>query len=153
MGDLDGDGDLDLIVNGFEEPILVYRNDVSTGNPLRIKLIGRVSNNAGIGAKIVLETSDVSQQLVRYVTGSRGFMSSSETIVHFGLGRKEKAEKITIYWPSGITQILLDIPAGFLYTITEPNLPSQKKNLPSPVSYTHLRAHETEADRGCRGGG
>ena len=133
MGDLDGDGDLDLIVNGFEEPILVYRNDVSTGNPLRIKLIGRVSNNAGIGAKIVLETSDVSQQLVRYVTGSRGFMSSSETIVHFGLGRKEKADKITIYWPSGITQILLDIPAGFLYTITEPNLSSQKKNLPSLV--------------------
>jgi len=131
MGDLDGDGDLDLVVNGFEEPILVYRNDVSTGNPLRIKLIGRVSNSAGIGAKIVLDTNNGFKQMVRYVTGSRGFMSSSEPTVHFGLGTIDMAEKITIYWPSGITQILQDIPTGFLYVITEPKLPSQKINQPN----------------------
>jgi len=133
MGDLDGDGDLDLVVNGFEEPILVYRNDVSTGNPLRIKLKGRVSNSGGIGTKIVLDTNNGRKSMVRYVTGSRGFMSSSEPIVHFGLGNMDMAEKITIYWPSGITQILQDIPANFLYVIAEPNLPSQKINQPSLV--------------------
>ena len=131
MGDLDGDGDLDLVVNGFEEPILVYRNDVSTGNSLRIKLNGKTSNNGGIGAKIVLDTNNGLKQMVRYVSSSRGFMSSSEPIVHFGLGIKEMAEKITIYWPSGITQILEDIPTGFLYVITEQKLPSQKLNQPS----------------------
>ena len=133
MGDLDGDGDLDLVVNGFEEPILVYRNDVSTGNPLRIKLKGRVSNSGGIGTKIVLDTNNGRKSMVRYVTGSRGFMSSSEPIVHFGLGNMDMAEKITIDWPSGITQILQDIPANFLYVIAEPNLPSQKINQPSLV--------------------
>ena len=133
MGDLDGDGDLDLVVNGFEEPILVYRNDVSTGNPLRIKLKGRTSNSGGIGTKIVLDTNNGRKKMVRYVTGSRGFMSSSEPIVHFGLGNMDMAEKITIYWPSGITQILQDIPANFLYVIVEPNLPSQKINQPSLV--------------------
>jgi hypothetical protein len=131
MGDLDGDGDLDLVVNGFEEPILVYRNDVSTGNSLRIKLNGTASNNGGIGAKIVLDTNNGLKQMVRYVASSRGFMSSSEPIVHFGLGTIEMAEKITIYWPSGITQILQDIPTNFLYVMTEPNLPSQKINQPS----------------------
>jgi len=131
MGDLDGDGDLDLVVNGFEEPILVYRNDVSTGNSLRIKLNGKTSNNGGIGAKIVLDTNNGLKQMVRYVSSSRGFMSSSEPIVHFGLGIIEMAEKITIYWPSGITQILEDIPTGFLYVITEQKLPSQKLNQPS----------------------
>ena len=130
MGDLDGDGDLDLVVNGFEEPILVYRNDVSTGNPLRIKLKGRVSNSGGIGTKIILDTNNGRKSMVRYVTGSRGFMSSSEPIVHFGLGNMDMAEKITIDWPSGITQILQDIPANFLYVIAEPNLPSQKINQP-----------------------
>jgi len=133
MGDLDGDGDLDLVVNGFEEPILVYRNDVSTGNPLRIKLKGRVSNSGGIGTKIILDTNNGRKSMVRYVTGSRGFMSSSEPIVHFGLGNMDMAEKITIDWPSGITQILQDIPANFLYVIAEPNLPSQKINQPSLV--------------------
>jgi len=133
MGDLDGDGDLDLVVNGFEEPILVYRNDVSTGNPLRIKLKGRTSNSGGIGAKIVLDTNNGLKKMVRYLTGSRGFMSSSEPIVHFGLGNMDMAEIITIYWPSGITQILEDIPANFLYVIAEPNLPSQKINQPSLV--------------------
>ena len=133
MGDLDGDGDLDLVVNGFEEPILVYRNDVSTGNPLRIKLKGRASNSGGIGTKIILDTNNGRKSMVRYVTGSRGFMSSSEPIVHFGLGNMDMAEKITIYWPSGITQILQDIPANFLYVIAEPNLPSQKINQPSLV--------------------
>ena len=71
--------------------------------------------------------------MVRYLTGSRGFMSSSEPIVHFGLGNMDMAEIITIYWPSGITQILEDIPANFLYVIAEPNLPSQKINQPSLV--------------------
>ena len=122
---------MDLVVNGFEEPILIYRNDVSTGNPLRIKLQGKPSNSGGIRARVVMETDNGLNQMVRYVSGSRGFMSSSEPTVHFGLGTMDMAEKITIYWPSGITQTLLDIPTGYLYVITEPTLPSQKINQPS----------------------
>ena len=48
-------------------------------------------------------------------------MSSSEPVVHFGLGDTRTAEKINIYWPSGIVQELQDIPTGFLYSVTEPN--------------------------------
>ena len=119
IGDLDGDGDLDLVVNGFKEPALVYRNDIAVSNSLRIKLIGQKSNRGGLGTKIVLETRDGSK-MFRYVSSSRGFMSSSEPVVHFGLGDDREVEKINIYWPSGIVQELNDVPAGFLYSVTEP---------------------------------
>ncbi len=57
--------------------------------------------------------------MTRYLSSSRGFMSSSEPIIHFGLGEHDQAEKITIYWSSGLVQTLYDIPAGFIYTISE----------------------------------
>jgi len=134
MGDLDGDGDLDLVVNGFEEPALVYRNDVAVSSSLRIKLIGQKSNRGGIGTKIVLETRDGSKML-RYVSSSRGFMSSSEPIVHFGLGDKRTVKKINIFWPSGIDQEFQDIPTGFLYSVTEPNFkPAEFKTPLAPMA-------------------
>ena len=58
MGDLDGDGDLDLVVNGFEEPALVYRNDVAVSSSLRIKLIGQKSDRGGLGTQIVQEDAE-----------------------------------------------------------------------------------------------
>ena len=118
LGDLDGDGDLDMIVNGFKEKIRVYRNDLNRNNILRIKLRGIQSNFYGIGSKIVLTLSN-KDKMTRYLSSSRGFMSSSEPIIHFGLGQHNKAEKITIYWSSGVVQTLYDIPAGFIYTISE----------------------------------
>ena len=48
-------------------------------------------------------------------------MSSSESIIHFGLGNYDKANRVNIYWPSGIVQNLNDVPTGHLYTITEKN--------------------------------
>ena len=119
LGDLDGDGDLDIIMNGFDEPVRIYHNNLTDNNSIRLELIGKETNNRGLGARIEMRYDKSSKTMIRYVSSSRGFMSSSESVVHFGLGVYEKANKITIRWPSGVVQILQDVPVGHLYTVIE----------------------------------
>ena len=84
FGDLDGDGDLDLVINNFQEMVTVARNDGTKGNAIRIRLKGTVSNSWGIGATVRLRIGKELQ--ARYLTLAEGFMSASDPTVHFGLG-------------------------------------------------------------------
>ena len=118
MGDLDNDGDIDIVVNGFEEPLRLYQNDVAGQNSIRFKLIGRNSNRQALGAMVRIRLGDENQQ-VRYLSSSRGFMSTSEPVLHFGTGDFNSVQKISIEWPSGITQELEDLACNQTYTIIE----------------------------------
>ncbi len=117
--DLDRDGDLDLIMCNLEEPVTLYRNDSTEGNRLLIRLQGTDSNRFGIGSKVRLEMADGSVQ-IRELNPVRGYLASSEPLVHFGLGEGE-AKRVLIEWSDGRKQELTDLKANHLYTVVQPN--------------------------------
>ena len=118
LGDLDTDGDLDLIVINFEEQVSVYRNRSKQGHRVLFRLAGRQSNRDGIGATVRIETKDGPQ--VRQLTLSRGFMSADDPVAQFGLGEQSEIERVEIRWPSGHVQSFENLAADRFYTITEP---------------------------------
>ena len=132
--DIDRDGDLDLIVSNLNEPIGIYRNDCKNSNRMVFKLNGTVSNAAGVGATIRLTTE--TEQQVRQMASARGYMSTDEALIHFGLGNNKTADKVVIQWPSGIEQSFEGLEAGNLYTINELGEPKPRgatTPLPEPV--------------------
>src|SRR5690606_13822281 len=84
FADLDDDGDLDLVFANYQAPATLLRNDGATGHRVVIALRGTASNRFGIGAKVRLET--VAGLQSRELALARGYMSSSEPVLHFGLG-------------------------------------------------------------------
>ena len=103
LGDLDNDGDLDIIVNNVDSKPMIYINhtDVSA-NYLKIKLKYDGANPFGIGTKVYSYHGGVLQFKELYTV--RGFQASSEPMVHFGYGQAAEADSIKIIWPDGKAQ-------------------------------------------------
>ena len=117
-GDLDADGDLDLLVsnNGARPDLL--RNDQDAGNnSLQVRLVGVGSNADGIGARLRLQVGQ--RILVRTVRAGSSYLGQSDRTVHFGLGAADTAGSLEIRWPGGDVEILTDLDANQLVVIEE----------------------------------
>ena len=119
LGDLSGDGNLDIVYANFHSGVTLLRNDCDSGHVVNIDLRGTVSNRYGIGATVKVESA-LGVQL-HPLTLSRGYMSSSEPMVHFGLGKDTSIRKLTVNWPSGHVQVFENLAVDRRYTITEPS--------------------------------
>lgn len=118
--DLDNDGDLDLVVNNIDERAFVYRNNsekLTGNNYLKIKLKGAGNNTFGIGAKIKLTTSGTS--ITQELMPVRGYQSSVDYALVFGIGSQQKIDSLKIIWPDAKEQVLKDITANQTLTLSQ----------------------------------
>ena len=115
--DYDNDGHLDIYLVNNDGPNMLYRNNGSNNNWLKIKLEGVLSNKDAMGA--VIEVIAGGQKYTRLINGSPGWFSQSSLIASFGLGQVSKVDSITIFWPSGLIQDTTDIEINQLITIKE----------------------------------
>ena len=102
-GDLDNDGDLDLVINNIDELAMIYENKTSN-NFVSVALKGSEKNKQGLGAKLKLHTDSGIQTIEKRVT--RGFMSSVSDKVIFGLGDETQVRKLEVVWADGNSQII-----------------------------------------------
>ena len=139
-GDLDGDGDLDLITTNLTDPVSIFQNNAAGGAShwLKVRLEG-TKNRYGTGAVITVKMEDGSVQ-TRMMAPQTGFISSSEPVAQFGLGAAPRVAGITVQWPgrSGVQSLGAQKADQFL-TIREADFPKpQGQPKPAPAAIPTL---------------
>lgn len=116
--DVDGDGDLDIVMTTLDGPAVVLRNDLPPSRKwLRVRAVGATANRSGIGAVVrVTSASGTQWQMVR--SGS-SYASQSELTLTFGLGVDQRVSQVEVVWPSGATQRFADVGVNQTLTIDE----------------------------------
>ena len=118
--DLNNSGALDLVVNNFNAPASIYRNrsrEINHNSYLTIALEGTGANTAGIGAKVTVVAGGVHQLLEQSPT--RGFQSSVDQRLHFGLGNATRVDSLTVVWPDRRFQVLTNVRPNQLLTLSQ----------------------------------
>lgn len=123
-GDLDNDGDLDIVVSNINDKATVYENTSghkkNDNRYLQIKFEGRQSNRNGLGARVELHYDNGKLQVYEH-TPYRGYLSSVQHLAHFGLGKTEVIDSVIIQWPNGKMEILKDVRADRVLKVVSSN--------------------------------
>jgi hypothetical protein len=119
MGDLNNDGRMDVVVtNQHALPEIWINRTVNSNHWLLVKLVGTRSNRDGLGARLKVTLAD-NNALYNHATTSTGYGASSDPRVHFGLGSFDHADKVEIWWPSGIRQTLTNVKGDQILVVHE----------------------------------
>jgi hypothetical protein len=129
FGDINNDGNIDIVVLNVGEPpsLLLNRND-SPNHRVLFKLVGTKSNKAAIGTRVTVKAGTLVQ--FSEVRGGASYLSQNDLRLHFGLAANDKMSEVSIRWPNGEREILRDLPADFIYTLVEGSGIQQKVALP-----------------------
>ncbi|MEQ9303594.1 MAG: VCBS repeat-containing protein [Marinoscillum sp.] len=146
--DLDNDGDLDLVVNNVNMPSFIYRNESEKRNGnhhVKVAFVGPDKNTKGIGAKV--NVYHTGQMLSMQNFNSRGFESSVEPILTFGIGASETIDSLEVIWPDGKVQVVENLTVDQLITVNY----SEARLMPElekPVVSTQFREVSREIGLG-----
>lgn len=129
--DIENDGDLDILAV-CQKPILeyptesvtkLYRNDLASGNWLKIDLRGVAAESHGLGSKVKVVAGDLN--MIREIDGGgSSHISQNSVIAHFGLADYEIVDSVIVYWTGGHKQVLTEVTANQLLTVVEEERPS-----------------------------
>ncbi|MDT0606690.1 VCBS repeat-containing protein [Croceitalea rosinachiae] len=153
-GDLDNDGDLDLVINNVNTETFVYKNNserLTDNNYIKLKFKGKGKNPFAVGtlAKFYFDGNTVNQELIP----SRGFQSSIEYNMTLGLGQSEQLDSVRIVWPDNSTQKLESIKANQLLSLNweeateiySPNHKKTKKTYLQELDSKQLAVHDEDS--------
>jgi len=127
VGDIDNDGDPDVVVTTNNGPAYVLRNEGGNAhNWILVRLVGHKSNRDGIGAMIKLVTGSGKEQYVTVSTAG-SYLSASDRRTHFGLGSENVVKYLEVRWPSGVVQRVEGVKANQILTVEESTEPQRKK--------------------------
>ena len=118
FGDIDNDGDVDIVVSNLKDAPTILRNDSDgTGQWLEVKLVGTHCNRDAIGARVTVDFGNLSQ--IREVKSGSGYLSQNDLRLHFGLGNATRVDTLTVRWLCGKVQTLQDVETNQVLVISE----------------------------------
>lgn len=127
--DLDNDGDFDLVINNIDDPATILRNNTkidSTHSYLKFHFKGNSPNLEGIGSQVELYYQGKLQK--QYFTPYRGYLSSVESSLHFGLGNIKKIDSAIVTWPNKMQEVLKNVPTNQELVVHQNNTQTSKNN-------------------------
>ncbi|HEX3987143.1 MAG TPA: CRTAC1 family protein [Acidobacteriaceae bacterium] len=131
FGDVNNDGNLDFVVFNADRPPSLFLNETRNGNHrVLFRLVGRKSNRMAIGARVTIQAGGMTQ--IDEVRGGGGYNSSSDTRLHFGLGKAAIMSTVSVRWPSGLHQEFQNVSADVIYEIEEGQAIHKLMTLPPP---------------------
>jgi len=118
FGDIDNDGDVDVVVNDLDGSPQLLRNDGgNTNNSILIRTVGVKSNRDGIGARVKIVAGDLTQ--IDEVRSGESYLSQNDLRLHFGLQKRTKVDLVEVHWPSGAIDRIANVGANKILTIKE----------------------------------
>ncbi|HEX7317297.1 MAG TPA: CRTAC1 family protein [Pyrinomonadaceae bacterium] len=125
VGDIDNDGDSDLLLMNAGEPPVLLRNDGGNRNNwLGLRLVGSKSNRDAVGARVTIKVG--AARRVKQMLGGTSYLSASDTRLLWGLGTAAKADEVEVRWPSGTVTKLKDVAANRYTLVREEEAPVKR---------------------------
>ncbi|MEP6734070.1 MAG: VCBS repeat-containing protein [Chryseolinea sp.] len=134
--DLDNDGDLDLVINQLDDAATIYRNN-ALGNYLKVRLRGSDKNSYGIGSKVTLYFNG--NVIDRTLNPVRGFQSSVEPLLSFGLDTARLVDSAIVRWPRGGIEVIRNIKANRMMEVNQNNVTGYQAEKASPVMFEEFK--------------